>query len=159
MDKWKKEAKWLYTVIMLLSRWLMSLKACIIYYWMSRDGVWQWWWGSIPHQDCCLYIPWSYITGGSRPVSLEVSRGSHSCHTLWRNACMGWVPAGMLCCSMSQCCVSIWHNVLKCPPSFSQDDRINLDGFITHELPFGEINEAFRLLQQGESLRCMLRLW
>ncbi|CAL9053157.1 unnamed protein product [Musa banksii] len=38
------------------------------------------------------------------------------------------------------------------------DDRINLDGFITHELPFGEINEAFQLLQQGESLRCMLRL-
>ncbi|KAM0935044.1 putative alcohol dehydrogenase [Dioscorea sansibarensis] len=36
--------------------------------------------------------------------------------------------------------------------------KLNLDGFITHELPFEKINEAFRLLQQGKSLRCLLHL-
>lgn len=36
--------------------------------------------------------------------------------------------------------------------------KINFDGFITHEMPFSEINEAFRLLEEGKSLRCVLRL-
>jgi len=31
--------------------------------------------------------------------------------------------------------------------------KINFDGFITHELPFSEINEAFGLLEEGKSLR------
>ncbi|XP_058104983.1 alcohol dehydrogenase-like 4 [Magnolia sinica] len=35
---------------------------------------------------------------------------------------------------------------------------MNLDCFITHELPFSEINEAFQLLVQGKSLRCLLHL-
>ncbi|KAL6005740.1 hypothetical protein ACLOJK_006313 [Asimina triloba] len=35
---------------------------------------------------------------------------------------------------------------------------LNLDGFITHELPFSEINLAFQLLIQGKSLRCLLNL-
>ncbi|KAF5205073.1 S-(hydroxymethyl)glutathione dehydrogenase [Thalictrum thalictroides] len=35
---------------------------------------------------------------------------------------------------------------------------INLDEFITHELPFSKINEAFQLLIQGKSLRCVLKL-
>ncbi|XP_073009445.1 alcohol dehydrogenase-like 4 isoform X2 [Typha latifolia] len=36
--------------------------------------------------------------------------------------------------------------------------NINLDGFITHELPFAEINRAFQLLEEGKSLRCLLHL-
>ncbi|XP_020094885.1 alcohol dehydrogenase-like 3 [Ananas comosus] len=36
--------------------------------------------------------------------------------------------------------------------------RLNLDGFITHELPFTEINKAFQLLEEGKSLRCLLHL-
>ncbi|KAM3400085.1 hypothetical protein ACQJBY_005149 [Aegilops geniculata] len=36
--------------------------------------------------------------------------------------------------------------------------KINFDGFITHEMPFSDINEAFRLLEEGKSLRCVLRL-
>ncbi|KAK9122297.1 hypothetical protein Syun_019914 [Stephania yunnanensis] len=35
---------------------------------------------------------------------------------------------------------------------------VNLDGFITHELPFSQINEAFQLLVDGKSLRCLLQL-
>ncbi|KAF8394200.1 hypothetical protein HHK36_020407 [Tetracentron sinense] len=35
---------------------------------------------------------------------------------------------------------------------------VNLDGFITHELPFSKINEAFQLLVDGKSLRCLLQL-
>ncbi|KAK1382250.1 GroES-like zinc-binding dehydrogenase family protein [Heracleum sosnowskyi] len=35
---------------------------------------------------------------------------------------------------------------------------IKLDGFITHELPFSKINEAFQLLIDGKSLRCVLHL-
>ncbi|XP_042484936.1 alcohol dehydrogenase-like 4 [Macadamia integrifolia] len=35
---------------------------------------------------------------------------------------------------------------------------VNLDGFITHELPFDEINEAFQLLAEGKALRCLLHL-
>ncbi|XP_044478684.1 alcohol dehydrogenase-like 3 [Mangifera indica] len=33
---------------------------------------------------------------------------------------------------------------------------LNLDEFITHELPFEKINEAFQLLLDGKSLRCVL---
>ncbi|KAK1286918.1 Alcohol dehydrogenase-like 3 [Acorus calamus] len=36
--------------------------------------------------------------------------------------------------------------------------ELKLDGFITHELPFSEINKAFQLLSEGKSLRCLLRL-
>ncbi|KAK8497172.1 hypothetical protein V6N13_026897 [Hibiscus sabdariffa] len=35
---------------------------------------------------------------------------------------------------------------------------LNLDEFITHELPFHKINEAFQLLLNGKSLRCLLHL-
>ncbi|KAK9275097.1 hypothetical protein L1049_022356 [Liquidambar formosana] len=35
---------------------------------------------------------------------------------------------------------------------------VNLDEFITHELPFEKINEAFQLLIDGKSLRCLLHL-
>ncbi|KAF2313546.1 hypothetical protein GH714_011578 [Hevea brasiliensis] len=35
---------------------------------------------------------------------------------------------------------------------------VNLDGFITHELPFHKINEAFGLLTDGKALRCLLHL-
>uniref|UniRef100_A0A1D1YMY4 Alcohol dehydrogenase-like 4 n=1 Tax=Anthurium amnicola TaxID=1678845 RepID=A0A1D1YMY4_9ARAE len=35
---------------------------------------------------------------------------------------------------------------------------LKVDGFITHELPFHEINQAMRLLAEGKSLRCLLRL-
>ncbi|KAK8945988.1 Alcohol dehydrogenase-like 4 [Platanthera guangdongensis] len=37
-------------------------------------------------------------------------------------------------------------------------NKINLDGFITHELPFTEINQAFQLLSEGKALRCLLKL-
>ncbi|XP_038978663.1 alcohol dehydrogenase-like 3 [Phoenix dactylifera] len=36
--------------------------------------------------------------------------------------------------------------------------KINLDGFITHELPFADINKALQLLSEGKSLRCLLHL-
>lgn len=39
-----------------------------------------------------------------------------------------------------------------------QEIKINFDGFITHELPFEEINQAFKLLEEGKSLRCLLHL-
>ncbi|XVF12850.1 hypothetical protein REPUB_Repub08aG0155100 [Reevesia pubescens] len=35
---------------------------------------------------------------------------------------------------------------------------LKLDEFITHELPFEKINEAFQLLVEGKSLRCLLHL-
>ncbi|KAM7525950.1 hypothetical protein LguiA_015852 [Lonicera macranthoides] len=35
---------------------------------------------------------------------------------------------------------------------------VKLDEFITHELPFSKINEAFQLLVDGKSLRCLLHL-
>ncbi|XP_059643283.1 alcohol dehydrogenase-like 3 [Cornus florida] len=35
---------------------------------------------------------------------------------------------------------------------------VNLDEFITHELPFGQINQALKLLIDGKSLRCLLHL-
>ncbi|XP_076929082.1 alcohol dehydrogenase-like 3 [Bidens hawaiensis] len=37
-------------------------------------------------------------------------------------------------------------------------EGLKLDEFITHELPFNKINEAFELLIQGKSLRCMLHM-
>ncbi|XP_065858972.1 alcohol dehydrogenase-like 3 [Euphorbia lathyris] len=35
---------------------------------------------------------------------------------------------------------------------------VNLEPFITHELPFEKINEAFALLTNGDALRCLLHL-
>lgn len=37
-----------------------------------------------------------------------------------------------------------------------KDMEINLDGFVTHELGFQDINKAFDLLIQGKSLRCII---
>ncbi|KAL5223934.1 hypothetical protein ABZP36_010573 [Zizania latifolia] len=36
--------------------------------------------------------------------------------------------------------------------------KINFDGFITHEMPFADINKAFQLLEEGKSLRCLLHI-
>ncbi|KAG2259304.1 hypothetical protein Bca52824_078598 [Brassica carinata] len=36
--------------------------------------------------------------------------------------------------------------------------QLNLDLFISHQLPFSDINEAMQLLHQGKALRCLLRL-
>lgn len=38
------------------------------------------------------------------------------------------------------------------------DLDINLDGFITHRMPFSDINKAVQLLEEGKSLRCVLNL-
>ncbi|XP_020572187.1 alcohol dehydrogenase-like 4 isoform X1 [Phalaenopsis equestris] len=38
------------------------------------------------------------------------------------------------------------------------ETKINLDGFISHEMPFSEINQAFQLLSEGQALRCLLKL-
>ncbi|KAF1889913.1 hypothetical protein Lal_00025243 [Lupinus albus] len=35
---------------------------------------------------------------------------------------------------------------------------VRLDNFITHELPFEEINKAFDLLTNGKSLRCIMNM-
>ncbi|KAF9626043.1 hypothetical protein IFM89_030711 [Coptis chinensis] len=46
-------------------------------------------------------------------------------------------------------------------PQFAEEcmrGAVNLDEFITHELPFSKINEAFQLLIEGKSLRCILEL-
>jgi alcohol dehydrogenase len=37
-----------------------------------------------------------------------------------------------------------------------QEVNINFDGFITHKMPFSDINKAFQLLEEGKSLRCLL---
>lgn len=34
--------------------------------------------------------------------------------------------------------------------------ELELDKFVTHEVDFEEINEAFDLLHQGKSLRCVI---
>ncbi len=34
--------------------------------------------------------------------------------------------------------------------------EINIDDFITHDMPFEKINEAFDLLHRGESIRTVL---
>ncbi|KAF3789403.1 Alcohol dehydrogenase-like 3 [Nymphaea thermarum] len=36
--------------------------------------------------------------------------------------------------------------------------EVNLEGFITHELPMSQINQAFKLLNEGKSLRCLLHV-
>ncbi|CAH9124976.1 unnamed protein product [Cuscuta epithymum] len=38
------------------------------------------------------------------------------------------------------------------------EGAVKLDEFITHEMPFANINEAFQLLVDGKSLRCLLHL-
>jgi alcohol dehydrogenase len=40
----------------------------------------------------------------------------------------------------------------------TQDLNINFDGFITHNMPFSDINKAIQLLEEGKSLRCVLHL-
>eukprot|EP01018_Ginkgo_biloba_P013223 Gb_00758 [translate_table: standard] len=45
------------------------------------------------------------------------------------------------------------HFVQKC-----MNEEVKVDEFITHELPFAEINRAFDLLLEGNSLRCVLHL-
>ncbi|KAF3970201.1 hypothetical protein ACB098_01G129800 [Castanea mollissima] len=46
-------------------------------------------------------------------------------------------------------------------PNFAKECMqgvVNLEEFITHELPFEKINEAFQLLIDGKSVRCLLHL-
>ncbi|XP_030046586.1 alcohol dehydrogenase 1A [Microcaecilia unicolor] len=46
-----------------------------------------------------------------------------------------------------------------CVPRLVSDymaKKFNLDGLVTHTLPFDKINEGFELLQSGQSIRCVL---
>jgi Zn-dependent alcohol dehydrogenase len=36
--------------------------------------------------------------------------------------------------------------------------EIELDKFITQELPFEKINDAFNLMLEGKSLRCVMKM-
>ena len=36
--------------------------------------------------------------------------------------------------------------------------ELSLDGFISHEVAFENINKAFDYLQEGKSLRCIIRM-
>ncbi|CAJ1974695.1 unnamed protein product [Sphenostylis stenocarpa] len=36
--------------------------------------------------------------------------------------------------------------------------ELELEKFITHEVPFAEINKAFGYMLKGESLRCIIRM-
>jgi len=36
--------------------------------------------------------------------------------------------------------------------------ELELDKFITHSVPFSEINKAFDYMLKGESLRCVIRM-
>jgi S-(hydroxymethyl)glutathione dehydrogenase/alcohol dehydrogenase len=36
------------------------------------------------------------------------------------------------------------------------DGRLRIDDYVTHEMPFEKINEAFDLLHAGESIRTVL---
>ncbi|EPS58543.1 hypothetical protein M569_16269, partial [Genlisea aurea] len=42
--------------------------------------------------------------------------------------------------------------------TLSHNGELKLDEFITHRMPFADINEALRLLADGKSLRCLLHL-
>ena len=36
--------------------------------------------------------------------------------------------------------------------------ELEVDKFITHTVPFAEINKAFELMLKGEGLRCVIRM-
>ena len=36
--------------------------------------------------------------------------------------------------------------------------ELELEKFVTHEIPFSEINKAFDLMARGEGLRCLIRM-
>lgn len=38
------------------------------------------------------------------------------------------------------------------------DQELELEKFITHSVPFSEINTAFDLMLKGEGLRCIMRM-
>ncbi|CAA6660348.1 unnamed protein product [Spirodela intermedia] len=38
------------------------------------------------------------------------------------------------------------------------DKELELEKFVTHEVPFSEINKAFDLMFRGEGLRCLVRM-
>lgn len=48
------------------------------------------------------------------------------------------------------------YNMLHVVFIFLELQELNLNGFITHELSFEEINKAFDLLVKGETIRCVL---
>lgn len=71
------------------------------------------------------------------------------CHTYGSLLC--WCHLFM----MNQRC----NELICAPATLSQDLKINFDGFITHKMPFSDINKAIQLLEEGKSLRCVLHLW
>lgn len=36
--------------------------------------------------------------------------------------------------------------------------EIHIDDYITHNLPFDEINKAFNLMKEGKCLRCVIHM-
>ncbi|GKD97197.1 alcohol dehydrogenase [Tanacetum coccineum] len=43
-------------------------------------------------------------------------------------------------------------------PKDYKKPKLKLEKFITHEVPFSEINKAFDLMLKGEGLRCIIRM-
>ena len=50
------------------------------------------------------------------------------------------------------------HEVIPRLIALQGAGRLSLDGMISHELPFAQINEAIAMMRRGEVLRCVLRI-
>lgn len=93
---------------------------------------------------------------GPSPEQFSVtSKGGPSCLILLEIACKGSVNAALLVLVI----YSPLSNLILVSHYGLCLQVLNLDGFITHELPFHKINEAFGLLTDGKALRCLLLLW
>lgn len=51
-----------------------------------------------------------------------------------------------------------FYGFLKCLFFVNDYQELQLDGFVTHELQFEDINKAFDLLLEGQCLRCVIWL-
>ena len=53
-----------------------------------------------------------------------------------------------------------WKSVESIPKLVSEymSKKIKVDEFVTHNLPFDQINEAFELMHAGKSIRTVIKL-
>jgi alcohol dehydrogenase class-P len=54
--------------------------------------------------------------------------------------------------------IELWSQNMMFMFHYSCSQELELEKFITHTVPFSEINKAFDLMAKGEGIRCIIRM-
>ncbi|CAL5414662.1 unnamed protein product [Camellia sinensis] len=108
------------------------------------------------------------VSGASRIIGVDLNSNRHEQEVI-SEMTNGGVDRSVECTGSTEAMISAfecvhdgWGVVLVRVPHkdavFNTHPELKLEKFITHQVPFSEINKAFEYMLKGESIRCIIKM-